>query len=325
MPVKTRKPSRRHRTDTRRNRSGVRSRESRVAHASVTTRMESPTISAFKRALVRSPETVLRSAYVVPAAKKLRPSFSTLLPPNPQVTINPDAWYRLLARNTDLCYLTLSGQFNPKNGYYLNTGSDSISIAGAFRALTPKNHFQGRYVVSGSQRITYSPKFADQQTRVIISDAVQLGKRFANNPTADQYAHLFGENGPASSMDFSFPYGSTFSQAVSYILNANNIDPKTFSYRSHLDPNIYSKLKNNPNYIPEAQTCKAIFFAIHPTVPLARTLYELAKYYFGNSKDDLMLLTFFALFDYDINKYNETMRILGYPQLGSKNYGIRRR
>lgn len=323
MPVKTRKPTRRHRTDTRRHRSSVRSRESRVAHASVTTRVETPTISAFKRSLMRSHDSVLRSAYVVPGVQKQASALSSLLPSNPLVTINPDAWYSLLAHNPELCYLSLSGQFNLKGGCYLKSGSESISIAGAFRTLTPGDNYQGRYIVSGGQRIAFNPKFLDPQAEIKLSSAVHTGKSFAANLTVEHYLHLFGPNGSASSMNYGFPYGSSFSQAIAYILKANNIDVQTFMARSELNQNIYSKIKNNPQYIPEALTCKAILFAIHPTVLQAIALFELAKYTFTNTLDDLILLSFFATFDYDIHKYNETMQNLGYPQLGSKQYGPR--
>lgn len=323
MPVKTRKPSKRHGRDARRNRSSTRSRESRTSNATVTTRMETPTISAFKRAMARSHDTVLRSTYVVPTAIKQASPLSTLLPPNPQVTINPDAWYRLLAHNPELCYLSLSGQFNCKNGYYLKAGLDSISIAGAFRALTPEDNFTGRCVVSGGHRIAFSPKFLDPQTEIQVSGAVRIGKSLASNLSVEYYLQIFGSSG--SSMDFGFPYGSSFSQAVSYILKANNIDVQAFMERSLLDRNIYNKLKRDPAYIPEPLTCKAILFAVRPTVIQAITLYALAKHQFSNTQDDLVLLGLFGIFDYDIDKYNEVMKEIGYPQLGSKNYNVRRR
>ena len=315
MPVKTRKPPRRHRIDARRNRSSVRSRESRASHTTVSTRVETPTISAFKRALTRSHNTVLRSAYVVPTALKQASPLSKLLPSNPQVTINPDAWYRLLAHNPELCYLSLSGQFNCKNGYFLKAGSNSISIAGAFRSLTPNDNFTGKYVISGEQRIAFSPKFLDPQAEIQVTGAVRIGKSLANNLSVEYYLQIFGSSG--SSMDYGFPYGSSFSQAVSYILKANSIDVQTFMERSHLDRNIYNKLKRDPAYIPEPLTCKAILFAVRPTVIQAITLYALAKHQFSNTQDDL--------FDYDIDKYNEVMKEIGYPQLGSKNYNVRRR
>jgi len=325
MPVKTRKPTKRRRMDARRNRSSVRSRESRSSHTALSTRVETPTISAFKRAMARSHSTVLRSVYEVPTAIKQTAPLSTLLPSNPRVTINPDAWYRLLAHNPDLCYLSLSGQFHRKDGYYLKSGSDSISIAGAFRTVSPGDNFTGKCVVSSGQRIAFSPNFLDSQTQAVFTGAVQIGKSLFTNLTVEHYLSLFGPNGSASPMDYGFPNGSSFSQAIAYILTNNNIDPQTFMERSHLDRNIYNKLKRAVQYNPEPLTCKAILFAVRPTILQAITLYGLAKHHFANTQDDLLLLAFFAISDYNIDKYNELMALSGYPQLGSKNYNVRRR
>lgn len=315
MPVKTRKTTRRSRRDTHRNRHAARSQALSSLSIADTSVQETPTVSAIKRGIATANISSLRKAGTVSPQRQTVPPIT----PKAQVTVTTDAWYDLLVKNPDLCYLSLSGQFNRKNGCLLKNNEGSFSIEKYISNLYSQTYSPGTVTVEIGNHFDLNRVLAEANARAAVDSAIQVGKRFASNPTIDHYSNLFINDGSATVMNYGFPYGSSFSEAIYCLLQNNNIDSNMFMSRTNLDYNIYSKIKNSPQYIPERPTCKAILFAVQPTIPQALFLFGLAKHSFSDCWDDLILLAFFANQDYDIYKYNQVMKKKGYPTLGSKS------
>lgn len=315
MPVKTRKATRRSRRDTHHNRHAARSQAFSSLGIADTTVRETTAVSTIKRGIDTANISSLRKAGTETPRRQTVPPIIT----NAQVTVTTDAWYDLLAKNPDLCYLSLSGQFNRKNGCLLKSAEGSLSIEKFFSDLYSRTYSPRTVTFEFGNHFDFNRVRAEAHARAAIDSAIQFGKRFASNPTIDHYSNLFINDGSAAVMNYGFPYGSSFSEAIFYLFQSNDIDANLFMSRTNLDYNIYSKLKNSPQYIPERPTCKAILFAVQPTIPQALFLFGLAKHSFSDCWDDLILLAFFANQDYDIYKYNQVMKKNGYPTLGSKS------
>ena len=321
MPVKTRKTTRRSKRETHRNRHSARSSSLRSLGITDSTTRENSTISSLKRGIAAAQSAPSRSISLLSSQRRTKP---TILRSNPytskaQVTVTTDAWYDLLAKNPDLCYLSLSGQFNRKNGCLLKSNEGSFSIEKFISNLYSRTYSPGTVTVEIGNHLDLNRARAEANARAAVDSAIQVGKRFASNPTIDHYSNLFIDDGSAAVMNYGFPYGSSFSEAIFSLLQKNNIDSNMFMSRTNLDYNIYSKIKNSPQYIPERPTCKAILFAVQPTITQALFLFGLAKHSFSDCRDDLILLAFFANQDYDIYKYNQVMKKIGFPTLGSKS------
>lgn len=321
MPVKTRKPTRRSRREPHRSRHSTRSRSLRSLGIADSTVGENSTISSLKRGIAAAQAAPSRSISLLSSQRRNKPTIlrSSSYASKAQVTVTTDAWYDLLAKNPELCYLSLSGQFNRKNGCLLRNNEGSFSIEKFFSDLYSQTYSPGTVTVEIGNHFDLNRELAEAHARAALDSAIQVGKRFASNPTIDHYSNLFINDGSAAIMNYGFPYGSSFSEAIFSLLQKNNIDSNTFMSRTNLDYNIYSKIKNSPQYIPERPTCKAILFAVQPTITQALFLFGLAKHSFSDCRDDLILLAFFANQDYDIYKYNQVMKKIGYPTLGSKS------
>ena len=319
MPVKTRKPTRRSKREPHRSRHSARSRSLRSLGIADNTVGENSTISSLKRGIAAAQSAPSRNISLLSSQRRTKPTIlrSSSYPSKAHITVTTDAWYDLLAKNPDLCYLSLSGQFNRKNGCLLKNNEGSFSIEKFFSDLYSRTYSPGTVTVEVGNHLDLNRARAEAHARAAVDSAIQVGKRFASNPTIDHYLNLFINDG-AAIMNYGFPYDSTFSEAIFCLLQKNNIDSNMFMNRTNLDYNIYSKIKNSPQYIPERSTCKAILFAVQPTIPQAIYLFGLANLSFSNFWDDLILLAFFGNQDYDIHKYNQVMKKNGYPTLGSK-------
>lgn len=321
MPVKTRKTTHRSKREPHRNRHSARSRTLRSLGITDSTAGENATISSLKRGIAAANSSPSRSISLLSSHHHTKPTIlnASVSPSKAQVTVTTDAWYDLLAKNPDLCYLSLSGQFNRKNGCLLKNNNGSYSIEKFFSDLYSQTYSPHAAHIELRSHSTFIGAQAEVRTHAALDSAIKVGKQLASKPTIEHYLSLFVNDGSASVMNYGFPYGSSFSEAIFYLLKDNNIDSNVFMNRTNLDYNIYSKIKNNPQYIPERPTCKAILFAVQPTVLQALFLFGLAKHSFSDCWDDLILLTFFANQDYNINKYNQVMQKNGYPTLGSKS------
>lgn len=321
MPVKTRKSTRRSKREPHRNRHSARSRSLRSLGIADNTVGENSTLSSLKRGIAAAQSSPSRSISLLSSHHHTKPTIlnANASPSKAQVTVTTDAWYDLLAKNPDLCYLSLSGQFNRKNGCLLKNNDGSFSIEKYISSLYLQTYLPGAVTVEIGNHLDLNRARAEANARAAVDSAIQVGKRFASNPTIDHYSSLFINDGSAAVMNYGFPYGSSFSEAIFSLLQKNNIDSNMFMSRTNLDYNIYSKIKNSPQYIPERPTCKAILFAVQPTITQALFLFGLAKHSFSDCRDDLILLAFFANQDYDIYKYNQVMKKIGFPTLGSKS------
>lgn len=322
MPVKTRKPTRGSKREPDRSRHSARSQTIRSLGIADSTVGENSTISSLKRGIAAAHSAPSRTVSLLSSQPRTQPTVlrSSSHPSKAKVMVTTDAWYDLLAKNPDLCYLSLSGQFNRKNGCILKNVNGSYSIEHFFADLYSQQSYSPQVAcIEIHSHSTFKGAQAEVRTHAALDSAIKLGKQLASKPTIEHYLSLFINDGSSTVMDYGFPYGSSFSEAVSYLLKNNNIDSNIFMSRTNLDYNIYSKIKNNPKYIPERPTCKAILFAVQPTVLQALFLFKLAKHSFSDCWDDLTLLTFFANQDYDIYKYNQVMKKIGFPTLGSKS------
>lgn len=110
-----------------------------------------------------------------------------------------------------------------------------------------------------------------------------------------------------------------FIQAVAMLIEQRRIDRNTFSVRSLLDVKIYDRIMRLENWHPKEETCKAILFALRPSVITALRLYALAGYTFRECEQDRLLLAMFGIGDYDIETYNQVMLQRHGKPLGSKS------
>lgn len=279
-----------------------------------------------------TPQQILRRAVASSIKRTRHTSIKRLInaipAPKVQVALTDDIWYQMLAQSPELCYLTISGKLNRQHGYILTGKYTPVSMESAFRIIPPNQHIPSAYpfVKHNGQIIAYSPHFANNALRNTLRATIVRGKNFVRELTSDPYGNLsFGETGYAGSNSGYIPPEETFSQAVYSKLERLHISSAEFSRLTHLDYNIYTKLRNDPYYEPERSTCKAILFAVRPNVVYAGRLFERAGYNFRENMEELLLLAFFALEDYDINKYNNEVVRRGGTPLGSRNYKPRRR
>lgn len=247
--------------------------------------------------------------------------FNSAPSPSDLVTLNDEIWFNILPKSADLMYLGLSGKFSRKNNFSIQVNGIDFPLSGAFRKIARSEHIPSAYsyTVYNGEIIAYSIHFADPTLRSVIASAVFAGKAFIDKVSSGHYMSLNLDNnlfGGGSG----YPPNDSFAAAIYFILTNKNIDSNLFMERTHLDYNIFSNLKNKADYAPERSTCKAILFAVQPSILEAIFLFGLAGYQFKRDFQDSMLLSFFGNEDYDIDKYNYVMTQKGYPQLGSKNY-----
>lgn len=277
-----------------------------------------------------TPQQALRGA-VTASIKNVRHNsirrlINTIPAPKAQVKITDDIFYQLLMQSPELCYLCISGRVDYKHGYLLTGNHTPISLESAFRIIPPHQHIPSAYpfVRHKGQIIAYSSQFADKSLRNMLRATILKGKNFVSELTSDPYGNLsFGESGQTDSYSGNMPPYQTFAREVYNRLEQLHISSAEFSRLTHLDYNVYTKLRNDPDYEPKRDTCKAILFAVRPNVVYAGKLFERAGYHFRETKEELLLLAFFALEDYDIEKYNQKVVRYGGTPLGSKNYAPR--
>lgn len=276
---------------------------------------------------VSPPQHILRQA-VTTSIKRVRHNslnrlVNALPAPKVQVKITDDIWYQMLMQSPELCYLCISGKVDYKHGYLLTGNHTPVPLESAFRVIPSHQHIPSSYpfIKHNGQIIAYSPQFANKSLRNVLRATILKGKNFVSELTSDPYGNLsFGESGQTDSNTGNMPPYQTFAREVYNRLEQLHISSAEFSRLTHLDYNVYTKLRNDPDYEPKRDTCKAILFAVRPNVVYAGKLFERAGYHFRETKEELLLLAFFALEDYDIEKYNQKVVRYGGTPLGSKNY-----
>ena len=142
--------------------------------------------------------------------------------------------------------------------------------------------------------------------------------------TAEEYFQLLDEQrkkyGNYETINIEMPWlPPRFVNAVDMLIAQMNLSRNEFRERSILDVKIYDRIRRRENWQPKADTCKAILFALQPSVLTAIQLYQLAGYTFLMCAEDELLLAMFGIGDYDIEKYNKVMSLRGLKQLGSKS------
>jgi len=289
-----------------------------VAHSATVLDSGAYVTATVKNALRTRSAKTLKAIHSV----RIRRLIASLPSPKEVIELNDEVWLSLLSKSIDLCYLSLSGRFNRKDGYHIKVPNGVIPIESAFRRIPPAQHIAGAYpfTVFNGEIIAFSPSFAPSAVRSAIEEAIGEGQYFCGDLPTSHYENLSLSGGSGLSAGFGPPFGKSFSQTVVQFMQELHIDSAEFMRRTHLDYNIFSNLKNRIHYQPEKNTCKAILFAVEPNVLAAIYLYGLAGHYFQNTDDDLLLLAFFANEDYSIDKYNEVIIQRGGTPLGSKNY-----
>lgn len=239
-----------------------------------------------------------------------------------RVKLNDEIWFNMLPKAPDLCYISLSGRFDRKGGYTISTRTARLPINTAFRIIPPEKHKPNLYpfTIYDGKIIAYSRLFATPLVRSMIQAAAQEGSDFYDGLSVEHYSNFPLSGSILSNTGFGPPGQNPFCYMICSIMDRENIDSNKFMERTRLDYNIYNNLRNNPSYKPKEPTAKAILFAVRPTVLDAVSLYGLAGYQFQQTVEDLLLLTFFANADYDIEKYNEVIKSKGCTPLGSKSY-----
>lgn len=246
----------------------------------------------------------------------------TLSDPKNCIKLNDEIWFNILPKAPDLCYLSISGRFDRKSGYTIRSGNTRLPINTAFRIIPPEKHLPDAYpyTIYDGKIIAYSLVFAPFRVRTMLRAAIQEGQELYDGLSAGHYQRLPLSGSILTGIGFGPPGQNRFCYMICSIMERDDISSNMFIERTNLDYNIYSNLKNNPEYTPKEATAKAILFAVRPTLLDAVFLYGMAGYTFQQTDEDRLLLAFFANEDYDISKYNEVLLSKGLTPLGSKSY-----
>ena len=178
MPVKTRKPTRGSRREPDRSRHSARSQTIRSLGIADSTVGENSTISSLKRGIAAAHSAPSRTVSLLSSQPRTQPTVlrSSSHPSKAKVMVTTDAWYDLLAKNPDLCYLSLSGQFNRKNGCILKNVNGSYSIEHFFADLYSQQSYSPQVAcIEIHSHSTFKGAQAEVRTHAALDSAIKLG------------------------------------------------------------------------------------------------------------------------------------------------------
>lgn len=114
----------------------------------------------------------------------------------------------------------------------------------------------------------------------------------------------------------------TFSQEVCRIMCEKKIDVHEFVESTNLTPNIYSRIKTQPDYIPTYRNAVAICFGLKLDLSHTEQLLKIAGYAFRNAPETAIYRIFWSIRHFNITDLNNCLVSHGCEPIGSKNKAV---
>lgn len=111
----------------------------------------------------------------------------------------------------------------------------------------------------------------------------------------------------------------TFAQEICRIICERNINVHEFVESTNLTPNIYSRLKTQPDYIPTYRNAVAICYGLKLDLSQTEQLLKMAGYAFRNAPETAIFRIFWSLHHFDIVDLNTCLIAHGCEPIGSKS------